>query len=158
MEVIGELGEIACRRQYRDRRQPHLRSFYYAFIKSRRRTDRRGLIEQARNYYSDRYSPSIVTAAMAMMLLCVADTVLTLSLIERGASELNPFLAALLDRGFMWFFAPKYVVTSLCVCTLVVHTRFSVFGMKGYHLLLLSILMYTLLINYQIAMLLNVSS
>ncbi len=155
MEVTSQDQGNVCRRQSYERRQPHWQGFCYAFLKSRRQHDRRLLAGEVQNYYSDRYGTSTLIAAIAMMLLCIADTSLTLLLVERGASELNPFIAVLLKQGTLWFFALKYVLTAVCVFTLVVHTRIGVFGMRGYHLLLFAILCYSLLVHYQVAMLLQ---
>ncbi len=147
-------GENNCRRHVVERRRPHLRAFYYACFKTRRRGERRDILQQVQHYYSDHYDLNSATAALTMMLLCIVDSVLTLMLLERGASELNPMAALLLNHGSLWFFTVKYLLTALCVFTLVMHTRIGVFGMRGYHLLQLSILFYLLLVNYQVVLLL----
>lgn len=147
-------GENNCRRHVVDRRRPHLRAFFCAFYKTRRRAERRDVFRNVQQYYSDHYDLNSATAALAMMLLCIVDSVLTLTLLERGASELNPMAALLLNHGSIWFFSVKYLLTGLCVVTLVMHTRIGVFGMRGYHLLQLSILFYLLLVNYQVVLLL----
>lgn len=133
----------------------NMQSFCFALVKSRRRTDRRTTIAIAHTYYTDWYGPYTYAAALVMMLLCIADAAFTLILIEHGAQELNPFAAMLLENGVMWFFAIKYLLTTLCVVVVVMHKRFDIFGLRGYHLLLGCIAGYLVLINYQVAMLLS---
>lgn len=143
-----------CRRQRSDRRQPNLRSLFYALIMSRRQTLRRA--DESAISYVDRYDHFTFVAALLLMLLCIADAYFTLMLLQLGSEELNPILAWALNKHVLFFFLLKYTVTSLCVVVAVMHRHFRVFGLKGIHFLLISIVGYACLIQYQLSMLLPV--
>jgi hypothetical protein len=143
-----------CRRTRTERRQANLRSCLYALFMSRRRNDRRAGHGNA-NIYTDVYGPHIFLAALTVMLFCILDAFFTLILLERGASELNPFLAWLLEIDVMWFYSAKYIITAICVFWVVIHKHFDFFGFKGKHVMLGAIVSYMTLITYQISMLLD---
>jgi hypothetical protein len=149
-----ELAVGESRRQQIDRRQANLRSLLYALVMSRRRSQRRAV--EYTNGYSDYYGHNLLIAALLVMLLCIGDTYFTLVLISYGSTELNPVLAWLLNQHVLWFYGVKYLITAVCVCVMVMHKRFRVFGMKGSHVLLGAIVCYGLLIYYQVHMLLPV--
>lgn len=67
----------------------------------------------------DWFSARLFAAALAISLLSIADAFLTLQLLENGADEINPVMAALLFRGVAAFTASKIGVTCLCVVALV---------------------------------------
>ncbi len=148
LEVLA--GERRCHQV--ERRQANFRSMVYALFMSRRKTQRRS--NEAVCCYRDQYGPYMLTAALLLMLLCVLDSYFTLILIQYGASELNPLLAWALNKHVMFFFILKYVLTALCVLVAVVHKQFQVFGLKGYQVLIICILGYGILIQYQLSMLL----
>ena len=50
---------------------------------------------------------------VAIMFLCVLDALLTLYLMTYGASEINPFMAYLLNIGPSAFIIPKFSITML---------------------------------------------
>jgi len=131
-----------------------MRSLVYALFMSRRQSQRRS--DEAVCYYSDQYGPYMLTAALLLMLLCVLDAYFTLLLIQYGSTELNPILAWALNKHVMFFFILKYTLTALCVLVAVVHKQFRVFGLKGYQVLIISILAYGILIQYQLSMLLPI--
>jgi hypothetical protein len=143
-----------CRRGKLERRQANLRSCFYALFMRRRRGDRRNG-NTTENVYVDVYGTDIFIAALAVMIFCILDAFFTLILIERGASELNPFLAWMLEIDVMWFYTSKYVMTALCVFWVVIHKQFDFFGFKGKHVMLGAIVAYMTLISYQVSMLLT---
>jgi hypothetical protein len=144
----------ACRRQRVERRQPNLRSLFYALFMSRRQGQRREGEEVAS--YIDHYGLYTFGAALTLMLLCITDAYLTLLLMQYGSVELNPILAWAMHKHVLFFFLLKYMVTGLCVVVAVMHKHFRVFGMKGSNFLLLCLVGYACLIQYQLSMLLPV--
>lgn len=148
------MTENPCRRQRADRRQAEWRSFAHSFIKSRRSGDRRADYDDVPAYV-DVHGPKIFIGATLLMLFCVLDAFFTLQLIQHGSRELNPFLAMLLEIDAAWFFATKYLITAVCVFWLVTHKKFVFFGIKGRKLLSFAIMLYGILISYQLFMLLN---
>ena len=143
-----------CRRVRVERRQANLRSSFYALFYNRRRGDRRSG-HSDENAYVDVYGPKILIGAVAVMFFCVLDAFFTLILLERGASELNPFLAWMLEIDVMWFYTSKYLITAACVFWIVIHKRFDFFGLKGRHVMAGAVLAYVTLITYQVSMLLE---
>jgi hypothetical protein len=146
-----ELQADVCRRQFSERRQANLRSMFYALFMSRRRVHRRS--DCVLNYYCDSYGPYVFGAAVLMMLLCILDSYFTLLLLQYGSSELNPILAWALKQHVLFFFLFKYSVTAVCVIVAVMHKQFRIYGLKGYHILLLCLISYAALIYYQLVML-----
>ena len=147
---------VECRRTRTDRRQAVWRSFAYSLVMDRRAGDRRADYQDVPAYV-DVYGPKIFSGALLLILFSVLDAFFTLQLIEYGSSELNPFLAMMLEKDVMWFFASKYLITAFCVFWLVTHKKFTFFGIKGRHLLLFAVAMYGLLVAYQLFMLIQLS-
>ena len=151
------MQEEGCRRVRVERRQPNMRSVFYALFMKRRRGDRRH-DHSNENTYVDVYGINIFLGALAVMLFCVIDAFFTLILLERGASEMNPFLAWMLEIDVMWFYTSKYLITAVCVLWVVMHKQFNFFGFKGKHVMLGAVLSYMTLITYQVSMLLETST
>jgi len=153
-KMITTSPNIDCRRKRVERRQANLRSSFNALFRNRRRGDRRR-DHSDENSYVDVYGPNILLGAVAVMIFCVMDAFFTLILLQHGASELNPFLAWMLEIDVMWFYTSKYLITAACVLWVVIHKRFDFFGFKGRHVMLGAILTYMILITYQVSMLLE---
>jgi hypothetical protein len=75
----------------------------------RRAEDRRRFI------ILDRYSPHLFAAIVGILCLSLLDALLTLSLIEHGATETNPVMDFFLKQGSLIFTSVKYLLTSLAV-------------------------------------------
>jgi len=138
------------RREFVERRRSNLRSLCYALVKSRRRAQRRN---DSAVTYDDYYEPFLLFLALTLMLLCILDAYFTLLLLQFGSTELNPLLAWALSQHVMLFFILKYSITAACVILTVVHRKFRVFGMRGTHVLLICLIVYVCLIQYQLSML-----
>ena len=111
------------RRSAQDRRKNTFNLFSRPFSSRRRRSlrrqaDRRGF------YLLDYYSPKIFYAVTLILLLSVADALLTLFLISAGAKELNPVMAYFLDIGPNVFMMAKYLITSTSVVIVVLLNYF----------------------------------
>jgi hypothetical protein len=103
--------------------------------KDRRITDRRdrrlffkgGMRENIRRradcnkiFIADRYSQSLFGAIVLILFLSVVDAMLTLFLMGRGATEINPVMAYYLNIGPYAFLSVKYLLTSLSVIILLI--------------------------------------
>ncbi len=142
----------ANRRDRVERRTVGFKSMVYALFYSRRRERRRDGEDVV--YYTDWYSAPLFILAVGIALLCVADAFFTLVLITRGGSELNPFMAYLLDQGMHIFVGVKMALTVSAVMLLVLHQRFAFFlKVRAVHVLLVTFLGYAALIAYEITLL-----
>ena len=148
------MNEASCRRIRVDRRQATWRTFAYSLVMNRRAGDRRADYDDEPAYV-DIHGPKIFLGATLMMLFCVLDAIFTLHLIQHGSTELNPFLAMLLEQDAALFFVAKYLITAFCVFWLVIHKKFTFFGIKGRKLLSIAIVLYGVLIAYQLLMMVN---
>jgi hypothetical protein len=70
-------------------------------------------------FYFDRYSSNIFAAIVLILLLSVPDALLTLYLIDRGSTELNPVMSYFLKYGPFVFMGAKYFLTSMGVVLLL---------------------------------------
>lgn len=75
----------------------------------------------------DWHSPRVFAWVMAILLLCVADGVLTIFLLENGAVEANPFMALFVPHSLGWFAAVKLSLTSLGTLVLVACSQMKLF-------------------------------
>ncbi len=153
--AFNKINDTNCQRVHSDRRRATVRSFFYSIFMNRRRGERRQDYGDD-NTYVDIHGPYVSAAAVAVMILCVMDAFFTLLLIDRGASELNPFLAWMLEIDTMWFYLSKYLITAICVLWVVMHKHFNFFGFKGRHILTGAIACYVTLVTYQVSMLSNI--
>jgi len=110
------------RRNRLERRSRRVWSIWYGSFNPRRRTHpRRGDDHQFHSL--DWYSAHLLALAIAILLLSTADAFLTLTLLNSGADEVNPIMAALLYRSATAFTVFKMATTGMCVVALVVLSR-----------------------------------
>jgi hypothetical protein len=107
------------RRCGRDRRQTSRADFRYFLINGRRESARREE-DRTRVFFFDRYNQRIFAAITAILMLSIFDALLTLILIERGSTELNPVMAYFLEYGPLPFIISKYLLTSFGVVVLLI--------------------------------------
>jgi len=79
-------------------------------------------------YVLTRYSPKIFAAIVGVILLSVADAILTLLLVRSGAREMNPLMAYFLDHGPLAFFWAKYLLTCIPLLFIMAHNGVKLFG------------------------------
>jgi len=103
----------------KDRRCDRKARFKYFLVNGRRESARR-TEDKTSYFFFDRYSQGMFTAITAILMLSIVDGLLTLLLIERGASELNPVMAYFLEYGPLSFITAKYVLTSFGVFLLLI--------------------------------------
>ena len=75
----------------------------------------------------DWHEPHLLALSLAIFLLSIADAFLTLSLLTRGATEVNPLLAAVLTNYPNAFAIVKLGLTGAGVIVLVAMARAKVF-------------------------------
>ena len=102
-----------------DRRQTNRADVRYFLINGRRESARREE-DQTRIFFFDRYNQRIFAAITAILMLSIFDALLTLILIERGSTELNPVMAYFLEYGPLPFIISKYLLTSFGVVVLLI--------------------------------------
>jgi hypothetical protein len=102
----------------------------------------------------DWHHPWWLAIATLILTLCASDAVLTVVLISRGASELNPLLAPLVSGSGALFAAVKIGLTGVGVVLLTLLSRFKAFGGMPVALLLYGVLVgYGVLIAYELYLL-----
>ena len=112
------------RRDRYDRRRTTWRTFVRGAITPRRRNARRN--DEQTNLV-DWHEPHLLALSMMILLLSVMDAFLTLTLIMRGATEVNPVMAFVLQDFPELFAAVKMTLTGGGVVVLVVLARARVF-------------------------------
>lgn len=158
---MDHTSSIACPSRIIQRRDiPDRRKFFslinlrHLGFRARRRGGRRA--GENRNCYVDWYEePLLLFFSLAIVIMSSVDAVLTLVLLDIGkATELNPIMAALIEKGAVHFFQTKYILTSLAVSFLVIHKNFTLLGFfKTTHLIFLLFSGFLLLITYELLML-----
>ena len=127
--AVSVVEDAAARRERRgsaaDRRERMLWSLLYGGVRPRRRHGRR--TADHHRPLVDWHGEGLLTSAIIVLLLCVADALLTLQLLTDGATEVNPLMAALVARGALGFALVKLALTGSGVLTLVSIARFRVF-------------------------------
>lgn len=94
------------RRSGKDRRKPQRLTIKPLFLKGRRESIRR--IEDRKKIAAlDYYSPSLFIGVAAVLSLSLLDALLTLTLLAKGARELNPVMKYYLNYGPQVFLSAK---------------------------------------------------
>lgn len=136
------------RREAPDRRRRLLHSLFVGGLTPRRRAHRRAGANQPTLH--DLHEAKWLGVAMILMLLSVADAMLTLQLMELGAVEVNPIMAVFLDAGSPGFAYLKVALTGVGVVVLTVMARLHAFGRVPVGLVLYVVLgLYGCLIGYE---------
>lgn len=87
----------------------------------RRRTDRRFPV-------MDRFESGMAFLAIGLVILSIMDSVFTLTLIQHGGSEVNPFMNWLLHISVGAFIGVKMLLTAIPAIILVATGNLKVFG------------------------------
>jgi hypothetical protein len=88
----------------------------------RRRDERQGA------HFVDRFHPGTLALVVALLVLTIADGVLTLELIHLNSEEANPVMAHLLRHGELAFLMGKYIMTAAGLPFLVVYQHYPLCG------------------------------
>ena len=140
------------RRSGLERRRRSLSAYWHGARTPRRKAGRRA----SDAYYPiiDWHSPRVFALAMAILVLCAADGVLTVLLISKGAIEVNPVMALFVPHSLGWFAAVKLSLTSLGALVLVACSRMKLFrAIPGEAFLAVIVLAYLVLVVYELNLL-----
>ncbi len=145
-------AEQSERRFVKDRRFQTLQSLARGSFKRRRLGPRR--LRDASFAVTDWFAPQWLAAAVLILLLCVADALITLALLSHGARETNPVMNALVNGDGWSFFSVKFGLTASGVMLLIVLGRVRAFGGLPVSVLLYGVLAgYLCLIGYEFTLL-----
>lgn len=154
--VPREAGEAGEQRRLSDRRQRVLWSVVYGSFNARRRRPPRRM-NDARYHSLDWHSAHLLAVSIGILILCVGDAVLTLSLMSYGAVEINPVMALLVYGSPAIFAALKMALTGSSVIMLVFLARYRFMRVVKVELILYGVLAgYVFLIAHEFGMLRNI--
>lgn len=140
------------RRSGVERRKRTIAAYWRGARNPRRRDGRR----HADQFYPivDWHSARIFAVVFTILTLCVADGVLTVMLLARGAIEANPVMAYFLPHNLGWFAAVKLSLTALGMLVLVGCSRMRLFRSLPAEAVIHGVLLcYVLLIVHEIRLL-----
>lgn len=136
------------RREAPDRRRRLIHALFVGGLTPRRRSHRRG--GEIQQGVHDLHDARWLGVAMLIMLLSVADAMLTLEVMHLGAVEMNPVMALFLENGSPAFAYMKVALTAIGVTVLTIMARIHAFGRVPVGLVLYGILaLYVGLIVYE---------
>jgi len=145
---------VANRRSCRRHRFSSFINFRHMGIRGRRiKARRKG---EKKNCYVDQYhDPVLFFVVLAIIIMSILDAFFTILLLENGnIIEVNPLMAALIEKSSLYFFNVKYLLTALSLIFLVIHKNFSFLGIfKTTHVIFLIFGSFFLLNTYQIYLL-----
>lgn len=118
MDKMDSLSDQTEKRSGRDRRYHKFPKLKYLLF-SGRRTKVRRKEDLQHAFYFDRYSSHLFAAIVAILLLSVLDALLTLHLIGKGSTEMNPVMAFFLRFDPIVFMGAKYFLTCFGVVILL---------------------------------------
>jgi hypothetical protein len=141
------------RRNRADRRRRVWWSVCYGSFNPRRRAAPRRL-DDSRFHSLDWHSAHLLAVAIIILLLSVGDAFLTLMLLQGGANEANPVMAAAIYRGSAVFAVLKMALTSAGVVLMVFLARYRFMRLLRVEWVLYGVLViYASLISYELWML-----
>jgi hypothetical protein len=147
-ELTAESRDVA------DRRAFGWRTVFFGFLRSRRREHRRSSEDEP--VFIDWHHPWLFFLAVGTMGLSCLDAFFTLRLLERGAIELNPFMAMAIDHGTLAFTVSKLFMTAVGILMLVFLSRSRFFDRVRTGLFLTAFFsVYACLVCYQFVLLLQ---
>jgi hypothetical protein len=111
-------------------------------------------LDDSRFHSLDWHSAHLLAVAISILLLSVTDAFLTLLLLQGGAAEVNPVMAALIYRSVAMFAALKMGMTSVGVMLMVFLARYRFMRVLRVEWVLYGVLIaYVTLIGYEVWML-----
>jgi hypothetical protein len=145
------------RRRGPDRRTRMLHSLIAGHVNPRRRGPRRARDGSIAS--TDWYETRWMVIAVLILLFSVADALLTLTLMEHGALEENPIMAAFVSGGVSGFAAVKIGLTAAGVILLTLAARVRAFGRLPVGMLLYGVLAgYAVLVAYELRLLYSLTN
>ena len=121
---MQDYSDSSNKRSGLDRRKRKIPRLKYLLFGGQRKMIRRGEDKQQMTIL-DNYSPRLLTFALIILTLSLADGFFTLHLTDHGAIEANPVMAYFLDLSPWAFMSVKYLLTSLSViCFLILNNLY----------------------------------
>ena len=105
---------------------------------------------------TDWFHPQWLALSIGILLLCVFDAILTLTLISHGATEANPFMEPLVQGSGHSFGYWKIGLTAMGVMMLTLLARLRIWGRAVGTLLYLVLAAYIVLVAYELFLLRNI--
>ena len=153
--MINTGQSITERREFRTRRNFSWRTVVFGFLRSNRRKLRRA--DDTDGEFIDWHHSWLFFLAVGIMLLSCVDAFMTLQLIDRGMSEVNPAMAAAMGQGTATFAATKISMTGIGILILVFLARTYFMKVLRTGLLLTVIFsVYSCLVCYELVHLLRI--
>jgi hypothetical protein len=141
------------RRGRHDRRHRVWWSVIYGSFNPRRRRPSRRLLE-ARYHSLDWHDAHLLAVAIGILLLSAADALMTIRLLDIGADEVNPIMAAVVYRSAAVFATVKMTLTGLGVMVMVMLARYRFMRVVRVDVVMYAILVaYSALLTYEFWML-----
>ena len=136
-----------------DRRRRGLPLWHPWRLRGRRMKNRRAK-DHDRPYLVDRIDGRAFLMAALLLMLTLADGVITVVLLDRGCEEANPLMRLLLRQGIVPFLVGKYVLTALFLPVALVLHQYRLFGtrVRVGQIVPLVVALYVVLIVYQITL------
>lgn len=117
LNCLENNNEMVMARNEADRREFSWRTVMYGFCRSRRHATRRdGEVEPV---FTDWHHPWLFFLATGIMIMSSMDAFFTLQLLEHGAYEANPIMAAVMGHSTTGFAASKMLLTGFGILALV---------------------------------------
>ena len=156
MSSLENKGSVAIedlaqseRRMNIDRRYPTLKGFLIGCIRCQRRHQRRA--DCNAHFPTDWYDTKLFIMALALLLLSITDAAMTMTLLNNGAVEVNPFMNFLLSQSTHTFVYTKLALTSICIIILVAHYHSKLFNRFRVDILLtFALSVYSTLVIYEL--------
>ncbi len=104
-----------------ERRNFSWRTVFFGYLRSRRRDTRR--TDEHEPLFTDYHHPWLFFLATSIMLLSCFDAFFTLQLLDMGAIEINPVMAAVIGESTLTFSVTKMLLTSFGILALVFLAR-----------------------------------
>ena len=115
---------------------------------------RRVATTESRYHSVDWHGAHLLAVSIGILILSVADAVLTLTLMSYGAVEINPVMAVLVDGSPAVFAALKIAMTGISVMMMVFLARYRFMRVVRVELILYGVLAgYMILIGHELRML-----
>lgn len=121
-DAVHDSRQLAERRAADERREFTWRTVFFGFARSRRHAPRRN--DDSGVIFLDWHHPWLFFLSVGIMLLSCADAFLTLTLMQHGMIEANPFMARMLGHGGAAFAISKVVMTGTSILILVFLAKF----------------------------------
>ncbi len=121
MSSFERIEQTIIDRTDSERRDLSWRTLIFGYLRSRRRTTRR--VSEGIPIFTDYHHPWLFFLAIGIMMLSCFDAFLTLQLLDRGAIEINPVMAAVINQGTLTFAVTKMLLTSIGILALVFLAR-----------------------------------